>query len=542
MKYAHYFSLFLAALLLCVSSIEPQTVVDVKAKQRAMQRLLKRGVAFLKKNSVGLSCHKFTHDPAWREGDLFLFLLDVDGTCYTFGDERSRIWNNFAHLKDAVGTPLISRFLEAKPTRAISVMLNNSAMHVYVRRLNKRGKTFLMGCGFYPQSPEYMVIDLVYLATQVLRELGLSNGFSEINNPYGHLVRGDSYVFVIGQDGVIHAQGSESAQVGKNILAPPVESPNEQSTRDLIIYRRALASFLQSNEREGWLPPVPFNNATRRIFATKYKDPTTNKKYVVGSFYYPDVTDDSIYSLVQKAITYLKALGKDAAFAQFNDPHGPLALGQGRIVVYGVDGTCLANAENADFIGYNLIDRADAQGHFTVRRLIQEVALYGHAWVNEFSRNSYRLIYAERVDLPSGPLIITAAFWPDSEELAARSMINRAVNYVALHGKGPSLEKFTGFDSDVLRGNMHLTVLDTQGILLGDGPYRKHAIWSDMDLRDRFGRRIVEQIITTASRGGGWVSYKKNNGDFRAYTQMARAPDIQNVIDSNMVIVTGYYL
>lgn len=542
MRYGSILGLFVVMFLALNSGLEAQESVDIKRKERAVRKLLRRGAAFFKSNPIGLSCHKFTHDPSWRDGELFLFLLDLDGTCYTFGDERSRIWSNFADYKDAVGTPIISRFLQKNRRRAISVMFNNASMHLHIRQINKDGKIFLMGCGFYPESVEYVIVDLVYRAAEVLRELGLQNGFSEINNPFGHLVSGNSFVFVVGDDGIFYAQGGERAKIGKSIFAPSPEPPDSQAYRDQEELRRVLIGFLKSNKREGWLEPFEYDNAMQRIFAIKYKDPKTYKKFIVASFYYPEIDDDSIYSLVQKAITYMKAQGRKEAIGEFNTPHGPLGFGPARISVYEIDGMCLAHGEDTSFVGYNLIDRADSQGHFPIKRLIDEVALHGHAWISQFERNAYKLTYAERIDLPDGPLIVASGYWPNSEALTVSSMVERAVGYVERRGKGAALAKFTGHDSDFLRGSVHVTVLDAEGTILTKGPYQKHAIWSDMDLRDRFGRRIVDQIIQTGSQGGGWTRYSHNNAEFRAYTQMVNAPDVKNPSDATMMIMAGYYV
>ena len=474
--------------------------------------------------------------------ELFLFLLDSEAVCYAFGDERSRVWTSFAHYRDLLGTPLVNKFFQKGKSTKISVMMNNASMHCRIKKINKEGKTFILGCGFYPEASEQIVENLVAQAIEVLEEIGTQNGFSEISNPFGHLVHGDSCVFVIGEDGMVYAQSDNIAQMGKNIFNPPLDPPGSLAYQDKAAYRHVLVSFLRSNEQRAWLPPIMVNNTTKRIFVAKYRDPKTRKRFIVGSFYYPELNDEAIYELVQKAITYLKAQGRRAAFETFNTPEGPLALGSGRIIVLNFDGACLVDATPANLAGSYLIDRADVQGHYPYRRILEGIQRYGRSWISQYLKNAYQLMYAEKVDLPDGSLIIAAGYWPDSKALTVRSMVDRAANFLERNGESAALRKFTTHDSDFVRGDVNIMALDPTGIILSDGPFRKYRIWSDVALRDRFGRHVINKILETAAQGGGWVGYRKFNADYRAYTRQIDIPGSTNTKDNSMVLVAGYYL
>lgn len=540
MRYYHFSCWLIIGMAMGLHCLLPgQEDFNIRRKERDSQRLLRRGVAYLKNHTIGQACHTFTHDPSWRKGELFLFLIDEEGTCYCFGDERSRIWRSFAEYKDAAGTPLIKTFLETKE-KGSSVMLNNAYMHIFSRRLVKDGKGFILGCGFYPAAVEYMVMNLVYRTIELMKQTGLRNTLIQVDNSFGNLVRGDSYVFIIEDNGIIHAQGGQRAQIGNNIFSPPVEPPDSPEYAEQMEYKESIRNFIKSNELYGWLPPTSFNNTTKRMFAAKYKDAATGKLFIIGSLYYPDIDDDSIYSLVQKAIAYIKAQGRTAAFAEFNRPNGPLGLGQGRIVVYDMDGLVLANGEDASFVGYNVFDRVDAQGHFTVRRLIEKVQRYGRTWTSDYSKNAYKLTYAERLDLPEKSIIITAGYWPDSKTLTARGMVDRASEYLERGGKARAMHAFTGYDSDFLRGDVYITAFDKDGLILAAGPYAKHLIWSPLDLRDRFGRRIIDKIIATASRGEGWVTYRNRNALFRSYAKQVEIARPDEASQS-VIVMAGFF-
>jgi cytochrome c len=536
-------SYILLTCLLITGTQYGQERVNLRRKERDSIRLLKRGAAFLARHTVAEACHVFTDDPRWRKGELFIFVLDTEGTCYAFGDEKLRIWTNFSQFKDAVGLPLIQAFLKDRSgNKPVTVMLNNAFMYAHTMTVQKGATTFILGCGFYPQEIEYIVEDLVYRAIDVMNGIGLEDAFIAIENPYGHLVHGSSYVFVMGDDGTIYAQGDQRADIGKNIFSDPVDPVGSPAYEEKMNYRENLRRFLLGKEQQAWLPPVSFNNTLRRIFAVKYKDPKTQRRFVVGSFYYPEINDDAIYSLVEKAVGYIKVEGREVAFADINKPNGPLSLGTGRVAVYDFNGYCLANGEDAALVGHNLIDRADAQGHYTIKRLIEDVSLNGRAWISVFSKNDYKLVYAEQVDLPNGPIIVSAGYWPDTKQVTVRALINRASDYITRHGKAAALAKFSSFDSDFLRGDVKVMALDPDGLILADGPYGKHLIWSRVGLRDRFGRHVINNVLSTAAQGGGWVGYRRFNADFRVFAQGVPVPDGPGTGSSSLVVMAGYYL
>lgn len=516
-------------------------MLNIRRKESTSLKLLRKAAAFLEKNTLSQACHAFTYDPEWHKGEEFIIVLDDEGTCYTFGNQKSRIWQSFADYKDALGVPLLNRFLRGADEAIHTITLNNARMRLRTKKVTKDGKGFILACGFYPDAAQYITIELAQRTVQMIREVGLFSTIAAANNPLGNMVSGDSAVFIVRQDGTILADGAQRARVGKNVYASPsfpVDSPEYQEEEE---YQNVLIDFLKSNKREGWLPAIPFNNTAQRIFAIKYTDPQTSQLYLIGASYYPDIDDDAIYSLVQKAITYIKAQGKSAAFATINTPRGPLALGRGRVIVYDMEGLCLANAEDANLIGYNLIKRVDAQGHYSLKRLIDEVDKYGRAWSSEYARNAYKLIYSEKLDLPDGAIVVSAGYWPDSKALTVRGMVDRAADTLKREGKGASMEAFTGYDSDFLRGEVHISAFNKDGTILADGPYFKHLIWSTMAMRDRYGRKIIDKILSTAARGEGWVEYKQANATFRAYT---RRVDIESSFGGTqgIVLLSGFYL
>lgn len=95
-------------------------------------------------------------------------------------------------------------------------------------------------------------------------------------------------------------------------------------------------------------------------------------------------TADEASALVKKAVAYLKANGKEKAFAEFNNPKGQFADRDLYIFVYDMQGTNLAigNGNAAKMAGKSLIDMRDADGKYIIKGFIETVNAKGKGWVD----------------------------------------------------------------------------------------------------------------------------------------------------------------
>lgn len=87
-------------------------------------------------------------------------------------------------------------------------------------------------------------------------------------------------------------------------------------------------------------------------------------------------------ALVKKAVQYVKANGKEKAFAEFSNPKGEFVKGDLYIFVYDMNGKCLAHGGNAKMVGKDLIDLKDADGKSFVRERIDLIKSSGKGWQN----------------------------------------------------------------------------------------------------------------------------------------------------------------
>ena len=95
-------------------------------------------------------------------------------------------------------------------------------------------------------------------------------------------------------------------------------------------------------------------------------------------------TADEASTLVKKAVAYLKANGKEKAFAEFNNPKGQFTDRDLYIFVYDMQGTNLAigNGNSGKMVGKNLLDLRDANGKYIIKSFIELLNTKGNGWVD----------------------------------------------------------------------------------------------------------------------------------------------------------------
>lgn len=90
-------------------------------------------------------------------------------------------------------------------------------------------------------------------------------------------------------------------------------------------------------------------------------------------------TAEEATAMVKKAVAYVKANGKDKAFAEFSNPKGAFVDRDLYVMVYDMEGNNKAHGSNPKLIGKNLLEIKDADGVFIVKGLI-DTAKKGGGW------------------------------------------------------------------------------------------------------------------------------------------------------------------
>lgn len=87
-------------------------------------------------------------------------------------------------------------------------------------------------------------------------------------------------------------------------------------------------------------------------------------------------------AMVKKAIEYIKANGKEKAYAEFNNPKGAFRDRDLYIFVYDMNGVTQAHGTNPKMIGKNLMELKDADGTYIVKTFVEVAKTKGKGWID----------------------------------------------------------------------------------------------------------------------------------------------------------------
>ena len=85
-------------------------------------------------------------------------------------------------------------------------------------------------------------------------------------------------------------------------------------------------------------------------------------------------------AMVKKGVAYIKASGKDKAYAEINNKAGQFTDRDLYLVVYGLDGVVRAHGANEKMIGKNLIELKDVDGKAFVKERVELAQSKGTFW------------------------------------------------------------------------------------------------------------------------------------------------------------------
>lgn len=93
-------------------------------------------------------------------------------------------------------------------------------------------------------------------------------------------------------------------------------------------------------------------------------------------------TTEDAKAMVEKACAFVKANGKEKAFAEISNPHGRFVKGELYVFVQDFNGINLANGGNPGFVGSNHMSLKDPNGTLFIKEMVELAKNKGDGWVN----------------------------------------------------------------------------------------------------------------------------------------------------------------
>ncbi len=97
---------------------------------------------------------------------------------------------------------------------------------------------------------------------------------------------------------------------------------------------------------------------------------------------------DEAKGLVEKAVVYYQANGKEKALKEFSTPGNQFVKGELYVFVYDMTGTIIAHPINQKLVGMNVLETPDVDGKFFRKEIIELAKKGGTGWVDYKYKNA----------------------------------------------------------------------------------------------------------------------------------------------------------
>jgi cytochrome c len=512
--------------------LEKNDEVNIERKQKEAETMVSKAIKFLKANNLEKVAREFGQNNQWRKGEIFPFLLDIEGNVIVHGDDTNLIWKNLPKINKNFGN--IFKDLKQRSVKGgwIHYKWHNGFKSVYVKQIEKNGVFYIVGAGFFPESQRYDAQRLVEDAVSTFYRDGKEETIALVNNSYGRFVKGGIYVFMYDYNGNVIAHADNPALVNQNLLHL------RDSKGNFLI--RGLIQVAQSKDGKGWFD-YEWKGEPKRAYVARIIDPVTGQPFLMGAGYHPHTTLDDVYEFVSKAIRHLKDVGAKQGFIDFSNPVGRYIKGELAITVYDLEGRVVADGDHPEFVGQTLRSLRDAEGKYIVRAILDTANKEGKGTVTYMEKNAYKTVYVEKIDLPDGKFVITSGFYPASKAQNTRSLVDKGMHHLRTNDVIRTFNAFQNTEGTFFRGDLSLFVYTPDATALVNG-LQSNVIWKNFaNVRDDSGKNIVAELIDLAKAGGGWATYKSRNATRRVYVHLLEKNNHQNNKET-FIIGSGYYL
>jgi signal transduction histidine kinase len=233
-------------------------------------------------------------DSKWRNGDYYMFVYDLDGTCIFHPITPELIGKNVIDLRDMNGKPIIRQITDVgrKPASHASgwvfylwedqTQLTPSWKSAYIRKVTAaNGQTYVVGSGSYNIKVEKVFIEeRVRMAAELLKSAGKDAAFKQFQDPASPFVFLESFIFVLNEQGHTLVDPAFPTMAGRN-LSEFKDAVGFYAIKEVL---KKLAQADQAWVQYLW--PKPGSSVTSRKLVHVRKVSIGGETLVVGSDFF----------------------------------------------------------------------------------------------------------------------------------------------------------------------------------------------------------------------------------------------------------------
>ncbi|HTM06679.1 MAG TPA: cache domain-containing protein [Patescibacteria group bacterium] len=510
---------------------------NVKEKEEIVVNLVNRGAEYLENHELADACNTFSSSQSFMSGEVYLFVFDKEGRIIAHGEQLQLMFQNLYNTKDQFGTLYVQNIIKTATVSGnwVTYGWRDAIKRTYIKKISKGGDDFIIGAGYYPHTKSDAVVNMVKAGVSLFNEtlkLGysISEPFSTMNYPLQSIFTyGDLYLFALGFDGTVYAQGDRPGLTGTNALDYQDSNgnyPNKEIISKLKLKDLGEGIWIEYNSK----------NTLKRVYAEKVIDGKENY-YFIACGYYPDASEEAALNLVGKASQYVEGHGKTASVDIFSTKRdNTYRYGDLSITLYDSKGTVIASGSNDELIGKNMFNDKDEDGNLYIQRILQQ-ANAGGGWVPCKLKNAYQSIYVEPVKIGLEKYVLTSGIYAVSKSETMVILVKSGI--AALQAAMVPQDAFSVFiqpNGGYIRGDLKLFVFDTNGICFAWGDNHQ-LIWKNIiDWKDQKGKHFIRTMIEAVTFGPSKVTFQFNGRKAIAHVELVEKNNKKYIIGSSFYL------
>lgn len=267
-----------------------------------------------------------------------------------------------------------------KPNRLGLLTLAVVSVLIASPMVNAAEETATGHFGAIERSESKRAAELLDKAVGYLHKNGPAKSFAAFNDPKGAFVNGAYYVFAVGLDGFMHANGgSPLGLAGKNALDLR-DAAGKPLIRDLLEQAK--------NSETGTIEYHWLNRVSNHVESKVSEYRKVGNYILCVGYYTPRASVEEAQDLLDKAVSFLKKSGNGAAFAAFNSRQGGFMRNDQYVFVIGLDdGKYRASGASPQLTGMDVRGLRDAAGKPLIEEMIAIAKEKGSGTVDYVWRN-----------------------------------------------------------------------------------------------------------------------------------------------------------